>query len=395
MQDRVFHIKISPEVIQNKIFTIPYDAGPIIPDPNIDPCCEITTTTTTGRDTKFATVYSSMTQLLSGGTGGTSLLTGMTVPIFLTQNTVDMGYYSVFDGLIAQKEVFNNFIFSATTGSPFTYYFYNTSDVQFNSFLQFSDYYLDWGDNTPQQTVTSIAPNFYSHTYSTNGEYTISLSGMNPWGSTVVTKKVYVPFSAVTITNPNGTAYFIPQGGSWSGTPLQLDYLFSGDSICDIELQASSAYTTVPFLVTGFTKSSLDDLKVYGKKTNLFAGNFVQGIKITGNSNTIGTFWGPSSNNTYTAYTINDIDYYDYPDGTTLFVVNSSGLTTDWLVCTALTKEEVYINVTDEIEIQSDVLVERGKNSGLETIIRLNEVDNVGDLTKYGYEFFKVINSET
>ena len=92
---------------------------------------------------------------------------------------------------------------------------------------------------------------------------------------------------------------------------------------------------------------------------------------------------------------INDIDYYDYPDGTTIFVVQSSGLTSDWLVCSALTKEEVYINVVDQAQVQSNVFVDRGKNSGLETIQRLGEVDNVGDVQKYGYGFFKVINSAT
>lgn len=394
MDNRIYHIRISPENIENKIFTVPYYAGPIIPEPIIDPCCDVTTTTTTGALTQYANVYSSMTQILSGGTNGTSILTGLTIPIFLTQNTVDMGYYSVFDGMISQKDTFNNFLFSASTGSPFTYYFYNTSQVDFYPFLQFSTYKVDWGDNTTPQLVTSTTPNFYSHTYASSGNYTISFSGLNPWGATVVKKTVTVPFTGVTIPNPYGTAYFTPQGGSWSGTPIQLDYLFTGDSICDVDLQSGSNYTTIPFIVSGYTNSTLNDLQVYGKKSNLFAGKFKVGVEVSGNSGTIGTFWGPSANNEYTAYTINNIDYFDFSDGTTIFLVSSSGLTADWLVCSALTKEEVYVNVTDQAEIQSDVFVDRGKNSGLENIIRLGEVDNVGDLTKYGYGFFTIRNTK-
>jgi len=392
MDNRIYHIRISPEVIENDIFIVPYDAGPIFPNPEIDPCCDVVTTTTTSRDIAYAPVYSSMTQILSGNTGGTSLLTGLTVPIFLTQNTVDMGFYSEFDGLAEQKDVFNNFLFSATTGSPYTYYFYNTSEVLFRRFLNFTNYMIDWGDNTGSQTVTSVAPNFYTHTYSTAGEYTISMSGMNPWGSTVVKKTIEVPFTGTTIPNPNGTAYFIPQGGNWSATPISLDYLFTGDSICDVNIHASSAYTSIPIIVTGYTRSNLNDLQVYGKKSSLFAGKFLLGVQVSGSSNSIGTFHGPSPNGDYTAYTINDIDYYDYSDGTTIFVVQSSGLTTDWLICTGLTKEEVYINVVEQAQIQSNVFVDRGKISGYEVIERLGEVDNLGDLEKYGYGFFKVNN---
>jgi hypothetical protein len=39
------------------------------------------------------------------------------------------------------------------------------------------------------------------------------------------------------------------------------------------------------------------------------------------------------------------------------------------------------------------VFIERGKNSGLERLIRLGEVDNIGDLEKYGYGFFNIINT--
>ena len=51
------------------------------------------------------------------------------------------------------------------------------------------------------------------------------------------------------------------------------------------------------------------------------------------------------------------------------------------------------MGVIDEAEIQSNVFIERGKMSALESMNRLGEVDNVGDLEKYGYKFFNVIKT--
>lgn len=386
MEDRFYHIKISPEVIIHDIFPAVWSGGTIIPDENIDICCDVTTTTTTGRITGTTYVYSSMTDILSGGTNGTSLLTGLTVPIFLTENTVDVGYYSVFDGLVTQQDTMMNFLFSATTGSPYTYYFYNTSDTEFKKYLSFSNYQIDWGDGTPIQIVTTTAPSYYSHTYAYPGDFTITMSGMSPWGYNVIKKDVSTPFSAATIPNPNGTAYFYPSGGNWSATPISYNYLFTGDSNCDIYDQSSYNYTTVPFVITGYTQSTLNDLEQYGTP------RFKLGIQVTGTSGSIGTYWGPDITNTYTAYTINEMDYFDYSDGTTVFAVYSSGFTPDMLVCSAITKNEVLLNVIDEAEVQSNVFIERGKNSALERIQRLGEVDNVGDLVKYGYKFFNIID---
>jgi hypothetical protein len=174
--------------------------------------------------------------------------------------------------------------------------------------------------------------------------------------------------------------------------------------VCDVELQTSGNFTNVPFLVTGYTNSTINDLEVYGSKFNpsLYDGRFKMGIQITADTNTIGTFWGPSDNpsyvgplgvvngGVYTAYTINDIDYYDFFDGTTIFVVESSGVTSDMIVCSGITKNELLLNVIDEPVTQSDIFIERGKQSGLEALMRIGEVDNVGDLEKYGYGFFKV-----
>jgi hypothetical protein len=326
--------------------------------------------------------------VLSGGTNGDSLLTGLTIPIMITQTAVDMGYYSVFDGAVLQKDVINNFLFSATTGSPYTYYFYNTSDTEFIKFLSLVTYVVDWGDGSPNVTITSTSP--ISHNYPTsNSEYQITMTATSPWGISKITKTITTPFNDVVITNPNGDATFTPAGGNWTGTSFNYDYIFSGDSNTDINDFFSYNYTTIPFLVSGYTESTINDLSQYGPKSNLYGGKFKIGVQVTGTTGSVGTVWGPDPNGLYTAYTINQIDYFDYEEFT-VFMVYSSGFTQDNIVMSGLTKNEALINVIDQPEVQTNVFIERGKNSALEFIERIGEVDNVGDLEKYGYGFFNV-----
>ena len=92
----------------------------------------------------------------------------------------------------------------------------------------------------------------------------------------------------------------------------------------------------------------------------------------------------------YTAYTIQNIDYYDYSDGTTIYFTQSSGLTADWMVQEPIVKDELLLGIISQPEVQSNVFIERGKNSALERVQRIGEVDNLGDLIKYGYRFFNV-----
>lgn len=386
MTNRFYKIKISPENIKGDLFLGTYQDG-FITGSTQDDCCEVVTTTTTIPITGTTGYYKPMSEVLSGGTGGSSLLTQVSVPIFLSQTAIDIGYYSVFDGAITQMDVMTNFIFSGTVTTPFTFYFYNTSDKEFKKYLDFSNYEVDWGDGTPKEVVNNTTP--YSHQYVDSGLYTITLTGMSPWGTNIIKKNIQVPFSNVSIPNPKGTAYFVPKGGSWSGTPLSYDYINYYDQECEEEIIFPNVPIS-PFIVSGYTESSINDLQVYGRKEDLYDGKFKLGIPVTGTSGIEGVVYGPSIDDEYISYSINGIDYYDYPDGTTIFVVTSSGLTEDMLVCSAITKNELLMNIIDEAEIQSNVFIERGKNSALERLERLGEVDNLGDLEKYGYRFFRV-----
>jgi hypothetical protein len=215
------------------------------------------------------------------------------------------------------------------------------------------------------------------------------MTATSPWGISKVTKTVTVPFINVPVLNPNGTATFTPAGGMWSATSLSYDYIFSGDSNTDINDFLTPNNITTPFTITGYTESTINDLSQYGPTQNLYLGKYKLGIQVTGSTGTVGTVWGYDSTNTYIVYTINDIDYYDY-DGFTIYSLQSSGLTQNDLILSAITKNEALLNVIDEPEVQTNIFIERGKITGLEQIERLGEVDNIGDIEKYGYGYFKV-----
>ena len=358
METQVMRIRVSPEVLKTIIHDVQYSGE------------------TFG-------VYSSMTQTLTGGTNHTSLLTGLTVPILLIQNTVDLGYYSVFDGAISQQNVVTNFLFSSTTANPYTWNVYNTADIEFNSFLQLSSYTVDWGDGSPLEPITNYTPNSISHVYASKPkEYTITLNQNNPWGNTKVQKKIQTPFVEVPIFNPQGTAYFTPNVGQWTATPISYNYIFTGDSNNVVEDQVSSAYVTVPFTVSGYTSSRIQELELYGTpKYKLL-------VPVTKNNENFGII--TEINLTYTAYTIQNVDYYDYANGDTIYFIQSSGLTADWMVAEPLVKDELLLGIISQAEVQSNVFIERGKNSAYERVQRIGEVDNLGDLINYGYHFFNV-----
>ena len=391
MIEDTYYIKISPETILGDLSSQPYTGSPtvfktITGDPYS--CCVITgTSINTIYPTGTTGYYLSMAQVLSGGTNGTSLLTGLTIPILFRETAIDIGYYSVFDGAILQKNVVTNFVFSATTGTPNTYYFYNTSEQEFKNFLQLSSYSVNWGDGTLPQIITTTSPNFISHTYGNNGTYTITLSQTNPWGINTIKKEVVVPFTSGVIQNPNGTAYFTSNVGSWSATPISYDFIFTGDSVNIVNAQTSNNYVSVPFLISGYTNSRLGELKQYGANSYV---PFKWVVKENMN-------WGQITtqlNLSYTGYTIEGIQYLDFTDGTSVYVLNSSGLTSNWMVQEPIVKDESLLNIVYQPEVQSNIFVERGKNSALERVERIGEIDNLGDLVKYGYGFFNVVYQE-
>lgn len=391
METQEYKFIISPENVKSDLVFVTYTGNTDITT-IIDPCC-LTANTVYTTTTGTTGVYLPMSYLLTGNTGGTSLLTGLSVNFMFTESTVDLGYYSPTDGMILQKDVLTNFIATANTLNPYTYIFYNTSDLEFIKFLQLVTYTIDWGDGSQQQPILGITP--ITHTYPSNSNnYIIKLIANSPWGISIVEKPITVPYTNVIITNPQGNFVFYPAGGSWSATPISYDFIFDFDSSTNINDYYTFNSTSVPFPITGVTESSINDLTQFGPKVNLAEGKFKLGIQVTGQTETIGTYFGPDITNTFTAYTINGVIYYDYEDFT-IYITDSSGYIPGELILTAITKNEALLNVIDQPEIFSSVFIERGKNSPLENVMRLGEVDNNGDLEKYGYKYFIIKKEST
>jgi hypothetical protein len=348
---------ISPEVIQGDLFTVDYSGTPV-------------------------GVYSAMTQVLTSGPGGSSLLTGLTIPILITEVALDCGHYTPFDGAVYQKDVVTNFIFSANTSEPYKYYVYNTSD-EFKKFLELSSYTIDWGDGSPPNSFNLLTPNNISHVYpSAVGRYTITLNQKNPWGTNTVKKEIVTPYTNVIPTNPSGTAFFTPSTGSWSATPINYNFIFTGDAENNVSEQVTSAYVNVPYTVSGITTSRIQELSQYGPQKFIVGAPVIKNGEVFGVVNNIGTI--------ITGYTIQNVDYYDYSNGTTQFFIQSSGLTENELTAEFYYKDPALQKAVMDAEIMTNLYIERGKNSAYQNIQRLGEVDNVGDLINYGYRYFNV-----
>lgn len=377
MESEKFSIVISPENLSSDLLTTVFTASTIYALGENE--C-ITPSTPYTANTQNVITYSGLSYILSGGTNGESLLTGLTIPILFTQTYNDIGFYSEFDGLILQKDIVTNFLFSGTnTNNLNNITLYNTSGDFTVSYLDFTTFIVDWGDGSPIDTLTSST---ITHNYVNTGDFTLTMSGSNPWGVTVITKPITIPYQLANIPNPNGTIIFTPQQGSWANTPISYNYLYDLDSNISVQYQQSSNWTSVPFMVSGFTTSRLLDLKRYGPNPYTVGYVFSKNNQVFGQINSITT--------DITGYTINNVDYYDLSNGKTFYVVNSSGLLANDIVASALTKNEYLLDFVMSPEVQSDVFIERGKYTAFEQLQRLGEVDNIGDMERYGYGFFKI-----
>lgn len=333
-------------------------------------------------------VFPPLQDVLSGGTNGDSLLTDLSIPILLTQDYEDIGYYSPFDGELSQCSEQVNFTFGLENVDPKRICVYNTSDSRYK-YLKKTIFQINWGDGSPVESFgNTFTP--LCHTYPNLANplsYLITVSGMSSAGILSITKKITIPYDLTTITNPLGTVSFSSNNGSWSATPTSQNYLNTYDADNTIASQITSNFIPVPFIISGYTNSRLSELYIYGAQKLGTAGSYPLIILKDG---TTGKTESVSSE--YTGYTINSMSYLDFPNGNSIFLVESFGITSDMIVESAITKFDFLMNVISDTEIQSNVFIERGKNSGTETFRRIGEVGSTGELETYGYNFFDVRN---
>lgn len=291
----------------------------------------------------------------------------------LTQDINDIGHYSIWDGNMAQKEVFANFVYSGAS-SGWGIKLFNTTDFGYYPSLQDSEYEINWGDGIIETLQYPTLAN--EHIYCPiptcpPRQYTITITHQTPWGPASSAKVITIPYKdyigllmepyvasnswtggtglgsqqfTYTYTPPNTTAQTISTAyhAMYPSSPL--------DSGTDINQYSGMGFDTVLntapcFTVSGVTDSMLGSFKQYTGATN---SNFLPpGYRLFDEISIAGDVLDPITDNyvpgilgkinsasaQYTAYTLyssvnqrTPIDFYDFPDGITIFIAESCGL---------------------------------------------------------------------
>lgn len=180
----------------------------------------------------------------------------------------------------------------------------------------------------------------------------------------------------------------------------------------------SDYYVFGNLVITGNTDSKIEDVKSY-KSTDQFRINFNTATETYVNYNNL-TVMGVDRIKSmgepkiYVFDTENDVNlgtnsqttgiqYKDY-SGTTTLMVNGvdtiiplssfrfigEGWNETNVSLSALTKEEYLFGIISPPEVQSDVFIDRGATSVLDMHLRLSEIGNISELTRYGNGFYKI-----
>lgn len=158
--------------------------------------------------------------------------------------------------------------------------------------------------------------------------------------------------------------------------------------------------TSTAFTFVAIGTSKLSELKQYGSN------NYTQEL-------TTGTF----EDLTWTGYTIGNLSYQDFSDGTTQMTGttptfrqdltgytiqngvettfeyvtgNTTDFATEYVINQMLTREEHFLGFVEQPRVYSDIFVNRGKQGVLENNLRLGEIDNMGELSIYGNKYFNI-----
>lgn len=182
----------------------------------------------------------------------------------------------------------------------------------------------------------------------------------------------------------------------------------------------SNYYDYGNLIITGSTESKIEDLRTYDKQNPYqvgfdmnkvtyinYTGNLINGVsRVTSIGNPkIYVFDAANDNNIGSTRQTTGIQYQDF-DGATKNVVSDNDTITiqpsnfrfigqGWnqtnVTLSALTKEEYLFGIISSPEVQSDINIDRGITTVMEKHLKLSEIKNMGDLSRYGNGFYKLI----
>lgn len=167
--------------------------------------------------------------------------------------------------------------------------------------------------------------------------------------------------------------------------------------------------------ITGVTDSKIEDVRSYNENNpyrinfNIATDTYVNydNVTIFGvdriksmNEPKIYVFDTENDNDLGTNNQVSGIQYLDYSGsvsnitGEITPITNFRFIGEGWnqtnTSLSALTKEEYLFGIISSPEVQSDVFIDRGATSVMDMHLRLSEIRNISELTRYGNGFYKV-----
>ena len=294
--------------------------------------------------------------------------------VMLDQDYNNIGLYTPTNGDVGQLDILCNFVVKTIRTKRYVT-LKDGVDFERYKFIKGLLYTVDWGDGTTD--TFQLDGNPHQHTYVENGEYVIKMTINSPWGNHQQEKTVMIPpvDSSDIVFDPTIT------------TPELLGY--------DNEMVAY--VNTSGVIICEGAVSRLNELKKYG--SGLVASiSDTEGMSgVNGISQITGTVY---------TYYIDRIKYMDdtetgittislYPDNfTNGDVFEGVEYINEMLNLTEgpVVHQEVFHGVTGDIEIQSDIFIERGKQAPFEFYYKLGEISNMKELEQNGNKFFTINN---
>ena len=310
------------------------------------------------------------------------------LPIFLDADADEMGVMVSFadengSGSIEQIDQLVNFLYSQSGKTIQVYSSVNPDKLR--TIIE-QNYTINWGDGTSGSfpiNSGSVGTSFPSvtHTYTGSTNYNVTIFLQSPWTTQSVTKVINTsnPFTGYTGLDMMGTYTYTENSLLYRNSTTEY-YLSSSrkqNYLSDLD------YTNnVSHVGTGSTKfnvalmggSRIGELKKYGERTVVGANSSSlddNGYRITG-------------------YTIDNLYYMDYIDGTTIITGSVTGYTREEVFNQMITRNEHFLGFIDDPTVYSDIFVERGKSGVAEFNLRLSEIDNMDEMEIYGNGYFTV-----
>jgi len=301
-----------------------------------------------------------------------------TFPIVLEQTVDNVGLYTPTDGGIGQLDTICNFVL-LTNALNTTVILKDGMNTDKYSFLKGLTYVIYWGDgNSETFSVDGIS---HTHTYDvsdTTLPIEVTMLFTTPWGNHREVKTINIPSTDTVIFNPA------------IRTPEFLGY----------DTNVVTYINTSGVIICNGVQSRLTEMKKYG--------TFTYTTNITDSEGMLGIKGISEITGSIITYFIDRIKYMDDSDtGNTtislypeLFtngdIFNGVEYINEMLniEMEPVVHQEVFHGITGDIEIQSDIFIERGKQAPFEFYYKMGEISNMKELEQNGNKFFTINNDD-